>query len=333
LKKSIFLSLLLVLLFAVSSCKKNGGYNNYDSSNVSKPSLSTGNPLSITQSTAICAGIISNNGNLTIYTRGICWSTNTYPTTSDYKATFGKGLGSFSGIITGLLPNTLYHVRAFAINSSGTGYGNEVTFTTQQGGVGNITDIDGNVYHTITIGSQTWMVENLRVTSFRNGDPVLQVTGNTQWCSLNSAACCNYNNDINIAKVYGRLYNWYAVQDTRNLAPVGWHIPTEPEWQTLIDYLGRDTIAGGKLKEAGISHWISPNNGATNLYGFTALPGGSRGYQGKFYNIEDGGAWWSATEHNSSFSQNISLSFNDAIVHHYNYPKVDGASVRCIMDN
>lgn len=137
-----------------------------------------------------------------------------------------------------------------------------------------VTDYDGNVYQTVLIGDQCWMMENLKVTHYRNGDPIPHVTDGVTWGNLTSGAYCNYNNDEGNVATYGRLYNWYAVDDSRNIAPAGWHVPSDAEWQTLVDYLGGDAVAGGKMKEAGTTHWASPNTGATNESGFTALPGG-----------------------------------------------------------
>ncbi len=143
---------------------------------------------------------------------------------------------------------------------------------------GIVTDIDGNTYQTIKIGNQWWMAENLKVTHYRNGDAIPNVTDYTEWVYLTSGAYCAYDNDNSHVATYGRLYNWYAVSDSRNVAPSGWHVSTFEEWQTLEDYLGGSSVAGGKLKEAGTSHWASPNTGATNESGFSALPSGYRSH-------------------------------------------------------
>lgn len=170
-----------------------------------------------------------------------------------------------------------------------------------------VTDIDGNVYKTVKIGNQVWMAENLRVTRYRNGKAIPNVTTKSKWKKLKKGAYCSYkNNDSNIG-TYGLLYNWYAVNDSRNLAPAGWHVPTDEEWKQLEMYLGmsqtetndtgwRGTDEGGKLKEIGTTHWKSPNTGATNLSGFTAVPGGCRTYDGTFYSIGTSAYFWSATE-------------------------------------
>jgi len=142
-----------------------------------------------------------------------------------------------------------------------------------------VTDIDGNVYHIVTIGTQVWMVENLKTTKFRDGSSIPNVTDAEEWVGhgeLHSGAYCNYDNTAANSNTYGSLYNWYAVVDERNICPTGWHIPSEAEWATLIAYLGGQDVAGGKMKEAGTAHWSTPNTGASNSSGFTALPGGSR---------------------------------------------------------
>jgi uncharacterized protein (TIGR02145 family) len=141
-------------------------------------------------------------------------------------------------------------------------------------------DVDGNVYNTVTIGAQVWMAENLRTTKYNDGTSIPLVTDSTKWSDLSTPAHCWYNNDkASYKATYGALYNWYTVA-TDNLCPTGWHVPTTAEWQILKDYLG-SSVDGGKLKESGTTHWKSPNKGATNESGFTALPGGLPYLQGR----------------------------------------------------
>jgi uncharacterized protein (TIGR02145 family) len=148
----------------------------------------------------------------------------------------------------------------------------------------------------VIIGTQTWMLRNLDVITYRNGDSIPQVTDPTQWSGLTTGAWCWYNNDSANGAVYGKLYNWYAVNDSRGLAPAGYHIPTASEWQTLTNALGGLSLAGGDLKEAGTTHWSDPNTGATNNSGFTGLPGGNRGaFNGTFSNINNIGYWWTSS--------------------------------------
>ncbi len=175
---------------------------------------------------------------------------------------------------------------------------------------GTVTDIDGNVYQTVTIGTQVWMAENLKVTHYRNGEAIPNVTDNATWEGLTTGAYSEYDNDINNVATYGRLYNWYSVSDIRNMAPAGWHVPTDAEWKQLEMYLGmsqaqadatgwRGTTEGGKLKESGTTHWISPNTGATNESGFTGLPGGYRASNGPYTDISISASFWSSTDDDS----------------------------------
>ena len=196
-----------------------------------------------------------------------------------------------------------------------------------------VTDIDGNVYQTVQIGDQCWMAENLKVKHYRNGDPILHLTDNVGWTSTSSGAYCAYDNNESNVETYGRLYNWYAVDDSRNIAPGGWHVPTDDEWQTLVDYLGGSSVAGGKLKEAGTEHWNSPNTGATNESGFTALPGGYRyGSNGSYYNMGYGGYFWSSTENYSYYAWYRTLYYGNSEVGRGSSSKQYGFSVRCLRD-
>ena len=196
-----------------------------------------------------------------------------------------------------------------------------------------VTDIDGNVYHTITIGTQVWMVENLKTTKYRNGDQIPNVTANASWAALTSGAYCWNNNDAANKVTYGGLYNWFAVVDSRSIAPADWHVPTDAEWTTLTTYLGGDEGAGGPLKETGTSHWITPNNGATNSTGFTALPGGLRNfYDGTFNTVGYNGYWWSCTALDASNAGRRSINVNSVYAILSYASKQHGLSVRCIRD-
>jgi uncharacterized protein (TIGR02145 family) len=195
-----------------------------------------------------------------------------------------------------------------------------------------VTDIDGNIYHKITIGSQVWMLENLKVTHYRNGNPVTKITGNVDWSILSTEAYCDYTNDAAISSTYGRLYNWYAVSDSRNLAPAGWHIPTEADLITLGNYLGGNTVDGGKMKESGTTHWQTPNTGASNSSGFTALPGGSRDPFGLFDNFGFHAYFWSSTEFNGSLSRLLHLYYDYGGPPMHSFSKSFGFSVRCVKD-
>ena len=186
----------------------------------------------------------------------------------------------------------------------------------------------------ILICNQIWKAKNLDVSTYRNGDIIPQVTDPTQWQSLTTAAWCYYNNDPANEAIYGKLYNWYAVNDPRGLAPIGWHIPSDTEWATLISCLGGSNVASGKLKEAGTSHWLNPNGDATNSSGFTGLPGGLLGNGGNFFYLGTHGYWWSSTERedNSTNAWSYILRYDDGTIYRFDDRKEYGYSVRCIRD-
>src|SRR5690606_4476627 len=159
-----------------------------------------------------------------------------------------------------------------------------------------VNDIDNNTYSTVQICNQMWLVENLNTAHYLNGDEIPQVTNPTEWANLTTGAWCYYNNDSANGEVYGKLYNWYAINDPRGLAPEGWHIPTEEEWNNLEECLGGYNVAGGKLKKNGTSHWASPNTSGSNSSGFTGLPGGTIDHLGEFYNESFVGYFWISAE-------------------------------------
>ena len=195
-----------------------------------------------------------------------------------------------------------------------------------------VTDIDGNHYRTVTIGTQVWMAENLNVTHYRNGDSIPNIDINENWGELKSGAYGNYDNDTIMAETYGRLYNWYAVNDSRGIAPEGWHIPSAKEWQELADFLGGDSLAGGNMKEKGTTHWLEPNTGSANESGFSSLPAGDRSGMGNFYDINDLTYYWSTTEDSSGHIAVRGLSFENAKLGIFHADKQDGLSIRCIKD-
>lgn len=321
-KKIIRLIALLLIVFA--SCKK----NEIPAPNPSLATITTANASVITLTTATSGGNVTSDGGAKITERGVCYNTTANPTTGNSKVVSGNGTGSFTANMTGLTAGTIYYLRAYAINSVGIAYGNEVSFKTQ-----GVTDVDGNVYDTVTIGAQIWMKENLKTTHYRNGDPIPNVTDNTAWSTLTSGAYANYNNDAANVATYGRLYNWFAVKDARNIAPAGWHVPTDAELNTLIAYLGGVSVAGGKLKEAGTVHWASPNTGATNSSGFTALPGGYRLFNGVFGGITTYAYIWSSVEYNADNAWGGGVYNTSAgVLSGSFYSKTDGYVVRCVKD-
>ena len=390
------------------------------------PTLTTTAVSSITQTSTISGGNITSDGGAAIVNRGVCWSTSTNPTIAlSNKTIDNMGTGIFTSSITGLTPSTTYYLRAFATNFVGTSYGDDITFTTastvpgaptigtasagnaqatvtftapgSNGGSaitgytvtsspGSITgigttspitvtgltnetaysftvtatnaigtsvasassnsvtpsssltsDIDGNSYNTVIIGTQVWMKENLKTTKYNDGTAIPLVTDGTAWVALTSPGYCWYNNDAATYKAtYGALYNWYTLNSTsnsgKNVCPTGWHVPSDAEWTTLITFLGGESVAGGKLKETGTTHWAVPT-GATNETGFTALPGGYRYSYGTFSDVGYAGYWWSSAEQSTDNASSRLMYFNSSSFFSYYFDKRNGISVRCLMDN
>jgi uncharacterized protein (TIGR02145 family) len=290
----------------------------------------------ISQTTGSSGGHILDDGGAPVTIRGICWSTTTNPTIANSKTNAGSGEGIFISYATGLEAGTTYYVRAYATNSVGTAYGNQVQFTTSQVSDTTVTDIDGNVYNTITIGTQVWMLENLKTTHYQNGDEISLGLNESAWQyhNLNRfGAYAGYvNSDTNNYAVFGILYNWYAAVDPRKIAPDGWHVPTETEWTTLTNFLGGSNTAGLTLKEAGLSHWVSPNTGSTNSSGFTGLPGGYRNTNGAYDLIGNAGWWWSTTDAGGDEANALGLFTNLDEANIVTGKKGFGTSVRCIKD-
>jgi len=412
--------------------------------------LTTTAASSITDISAVSGGNITNDGGTLITQRGICYSTNPSPTTANTVIISGSGTGSFTSNLTGLSASTTYYVRAYATNSAGTAYGNEVSFTTPaesgsitalncnsannsgtltagieavgvssivpytggNGGVysgqtvlsegvtgltatltagtltngsGSITYIitgtpssagtayfalniggqncflnrtvgivsnpgagvtfNGYTYSSVVLGNgQEWMAENLRTTAYANGDPIPNVTDGLQWCNLTTGAWAHYNDDSQYENPYGKLYNWYTVADPRNVCPVGWHVPSESEWNNFIYYLDPEMggsfgdVAGGKMKSLGTQYWQIPNTSATNESGFSGLPGGVFSNNclapdyATFMNFSAEGFWWSSSEESPSSAWAYKLSYDSGTVTWGNYNKGNGFSIRCLKD-
>jgi uncharacterized protein (TIGR02145 family) len=284
--------------------------------------------------TASSGGNITDNGGSTVTARGVVWNTTGTPTISGSKTMDGSGTGSYVSNMTALSPSTTYYVRAYATNSTGTAYGNQQTFTTTATSQ-TVTDIDGNTYNTVQIGTQIWMSENLKTSRYRNGGSIPYVVGNSDWQALTTGAWSNYNHDAANDPIYGKLYNWYTtLGDT--LCPTGWGVPTDAEWTILTTYLGGESVAGGKMKSVGTAYWNDPNTGATNESGFSVLPGGARSSIGSFANISYVAFFWSATEFDNTNAWNRGLGNNNGYVirnlNIVNSSKSSGASVRCLRD-
>jgi len=336
------------------------------SDSIALPVLTTTVQSDVAQTAAICGGTITSDGGSAVTARCVCFGTTAAPTLTDSKTTDGTGTGVFSSSITGLTANTTYYVRAYATNSKGAAFGAAVSFKTLEssgGGTisyGSMSDCDGNTYKTVTIGTQTWMAENLKTTKYNDGTAIPLELDKVAWAGLKTPGYCWYNNDIANKSTHGGLYNWYAV-GTGKLAPTGWHVPTSAEWQTLIAYMqGVDvadkryslnlaTLADVAKAMSLTTGWAtstvvgSPGNSDYPTYvnksGFSAIPSGERCNLGTlgFSDMSYTGLWWTSTDCGvGPYVENIAYGY------YINYNKIGtlittptkfwGVSVRCIKD-
>lgn len=294
-----------------------------------------------------------NGGGNSLVEFGFCYSTSPDPTIANdtihvfpFWQNDNPVAASFSGTIRGLTAGTTYYAKAYGMKNNGdVYYGNEINFTTLTlglpgPGIGTVTDIDGNVYNTITLGTQVWMVENLKTTRYRDGTPINHVTDNAAWANATTDGYCDYDNIPANSLEYGRLYNLFAMKDARQIAPAGWHVPTLGEWITLLNYLGGAGVAGGRMKETGSTHWLSPNTGADNSSGFTALGGGSRFTAGNFGALKNRAVFWSSsssyTPGSAAFITNVHLVYNSTN-YSFQFGSIGGGerfglSIRCVKD-
>ena len=308
--------------------------------------IKTSNPSNISIRKATLSGEVSLIDGSTISEIGICWNTTPGPTTMNEKVSLVNKKGSFTYELVELSPSTKYFVKVFAKNGNGTTYGNEISFTTLPAN-GTVKDIDGNIYNYITIGAQTWMAENLKTTKYQNGDPITENT--STWNeNLTTEAQCAYNNDIANAAKYGRLYNWYAVADSRKIAPIGWHVPSVEEWVNLQNYLVENgynydgTFSGQKIAKslAAKTDWetttivgaIGNDLSENNKTGFNALPGGIRQFYGSFSNLGSAGCWWSTGVIYDKLVSVWALGYDGSAPGGGTSFKEYGFSIRCIMD-
>ena len=277
------------------------------------PLLSTTAISNVKSNSCKSGGTIIFEGTANLTSRGVCWSENNPPTIVDSKTINGTGLGTFTSNITGLDPTSSYYIRAYATNSIGTGYGDLLYLKPF---ISTITDLDGNVYSTVSIGTQIWTVENLNVTKYQNEDPIENITDNALWNLTESGAYCDYENDPANSNTYGRLYNWYAASDPRNIAPKGWRVATYEDYQILIDYLGGPFQAEAKMINEG----------------FKALPGGKRNRDGNFYDKEVFPYFWTSTEYHEGSKWARFLSLDGGDLNIITLSKNYGFSVRCVRE-
>ena len=285
----------------------------FSTKNSDLPLLQTSPISNVTSTSGTSGGTITFEGKGAVTARGVCWSVNNLPTLSDRKTLDGQGIGEFTSTVTGLDPDSTYYVRAYATNSEGTAYGNSVFVKPYKN---TVTDVEGNVYGTVTIGTQVWTAENLKTTSYQNGDPIENISDNGLWNTTKIGAYCNYDNKAEHVDTYGRLYNWYAASDSRNIAPKGWHVATYADYQVLIDELGGPFNAAEKMTE-GV---------------FKALPGGKRNRDGVFFDLGLLPYLWTATEYHEGSAWARYLMLDEGELDIINLSKNYGFSVRCVRD-
>ena len=324
-----------VRAYATNTAGKTGYGNQVTIQTNGYPALTTTAITNISNDHASGGGNIVDDGGATITLRGACWSTKENPTFNDSRTEDGPGKGVYSSSIAPLMMGTQYFVRAYAVNATGTSYGNQVSFTTLAGVPSDVSDADGNIYQELVIGTQTWLVGNLKTTKYRNGEPIENITLQGDWKNASSGAYCWYNNDITRKDKMGALYNFYAVTDPRNIAPEGYHVATDADWATLRAFLGNNLKDGYKLMASGPNDWL-PSYG-TNTTQFTAYPGGYRYFSdGGFYDSdsnENAGIqayFWTTTTFDIIKKQSIGWFLFDGQINSGAYDNTYGFSVRCV---
>ena len=322
------------------------------------PQVNTTSVTNVTPSTALVTGEVISEGDQNT-TRGFCYSITSNPTISYDTTMNGIGLGVYTGTLMNLTPLTTYYVRAYATNSVGTSYGNEVSFITSAipsftCGTSTVSDVDNNTYNTVQIGNQCWTQSNLKVSKYRNGDNIPSAANNPAWGSSNIGMLAVYEGFSPgfYDTYYGKLYNWFALNDSRGICPIGWRVPSKSDWNSLFgyldpisdtNYLSSSTIslyAGGMMKSTGnllTSNfgWYSPNTGATNSSGFSALAGGYRvgGWiTPSFNDFGFSGAWWSTATDSNNWGFSYKLYYHSSHLFMEVQPLQFGASVRCLKD-
>jgi uncharacterized protein (TIGR02145 family) len=290
------------------------------------PTVTTAAVSAIGVTAATSGGDVLDAGGGVISAKGVVWATHTAPViSSDVFSDDGTGTASYTSTVTPLLAGNKYYVRAYATNTAGTSYGAEYSFNTK------IADIDGNTYNTVTVGTQVWMAENLKTTKWQNGNAIPTTTADITAIVSPEYQWAYNDNSGNIA-AYGRLYTWAAATDVRKICPTDWHVPTNTEWESMKTFLGGEAAAGGKIKEAGLSHWASPNTNATNETGFTARPGGYRMPAGTYVSLTISSYFWSSTVDDASLAWGQGLHSSDGDMLQGGYVYNDGVSIRCLRD-
>ena len=299
------------------------------------PIVSTIGASGVTSVKLMTGGNVVDSGLASVIERGVVWNSSSNPTiVLTTRTQDGSGVGGFTSIVDGMLPNTTYYIRAYARNSLGTGYGNEIVINTPPVMV----DVDGNVYPTFvdSCTGKIWTAKELKVSKFRNGESINDWFQISDSDKITTPTTTWLRNDSANFSQYGRVYNWLAINDPRGIAPIGWHIATADEWNQLINCYGGSSRAGGPLKETGTSHWLDPNVGASNWSGFTALPCGRYTYLTNGNFLEAGGGssveLWSATEVDSLKANSFRINSVDTIVINNQRLKPSLYSVRLVKD-
>jgi len=325
-----------------------------DQTPIIKPRVSTSGYNYLTETSVQVNGNVTDEGGGVVSDRGVCWSKSPDPEITDSVTPDGSGAGSYTSVITGLRCNTRYYARAYATNSAGTSYGEQLDFKTDI--CTSVTDIENNRYDAVKIGQQVWMAENLRVTQYPDGTEIDYVADSADWAALGTtnAAYCWYDNVEANSEIFGALYNWTAAMygkggsnanpsGVQGVCPDGWHLPSDDEWKQLEMVLGlnqaeteeafwRGTNQGIQLKEKGFVHWLNAPEEGTNSRGFTALGAGDRRYQGWFEGIRMYTYYWTASEYNMLHAWDRHLSYTEGGIHRKDNNKGHGLSVRCVMD-
>lgn len=321
----LFLSFLTVTLFYGCQKEERAGM----------PVISTTAVTEISEVSMTSGGNITSDGGSTVTSRGIYWSTNPDQTIAENKTTDGTGTGNFTSNMSGLNGSTTYFVRAYATNRTGTAYGDQLSFTTR------ISDVDGNGYHSVTIGTQTWMVENLKTTRLNDGSEIKVITSDLEWQTSGIPSYAWYYNIVPVEANNGALYNFNTV-NTGKLCPAGWSVPSDGEWKTLEMYLGISQTEADMINWRGegtstllkaVEGWYVLN-GIQDMYGFKAMPTGSRhGVSGGFEDYNAGASWWSSTSYDDTSAWFRSIVVGESTIYRGNVINQSGFSVRCLKNN